>query len=431
MLKMKKLLAAAIVMGTLASGSAYAAGVMPVDRTVAVANNDIILESELAKAIVNLKRNFQKTGQELPPEDVVRKSALERLIVNSLIMQLAEQNGITMTDSDIDRAISHMAALNHTTVPAMLAQAAREGFSEAEYRNEVKENIIIGEVTRNQVRSRINISDQEVEQLALMLKDNAAAMKSYHLGLIFIKLDPDATPAQTDAANRKVKQIKDELARGKVFANVAARFSDAPTGVNGGDLGTIPESQLPPHIADAVREHKKGDIVGPVRTDQGLSIIKIYDMGGMTPEPVEQVKVKHILLRTSIIFDDKAAEAKLAALRASIVNGDKSFDDVARSNSEDYSNSFNGGLMDWMNPEVFDPAFRDAIAALKPGEISKPFKSSFGWHLAELVGRKVDRDSLEAYKVKAREILFNRTIAEESERWQREIRDTSYVKIYE
>ena len=294
MLKMKKLLAAAIVMGTLASGSAYAAGVMPVDRTVAVANNDIILESELAKAIVNLKRNFQKTGQELPPEDVVRKSALERLIVNSLIMQLAEQNGITMTDSDIDRAISHMAALNHTTVPAMLAQAAREGFSE--YRNEVKENIIIGEVTRNQVRSRINISDQEVEQLALMLKDNAAAMKSYHLGLIFIKLDPDATPAQTDAANRKVKQIKDELARGKVFANVAARFSDAPTGVNGGDLGTIPESQLPPHIADAVREHKKGDIVGPVRTDQGLSIIKIYDMGGMTPEPVEQVKVKHILL---------------------------------------------------------------------------------------------------------------------------------------
>ena len=296
MLKMKKLLAAAIVMGTLASGSAYAAGVMPVDRTVAVANNDIILESELAKAIVNLKRNFQKTGQELPPEDVVRKSALERLIVNSLIMQLAEQNGITMTDSDIDRAISHMAALNHTTVPAMLAQAAREGFSEAEYRNEVKENIIIGEVTRNQVRSRINISDQEVEQLALMLKDNAAAMKSYHLGLIFIKLDPDATPAQTDAANRKVKQIKDELARGKVFANVAARFSDAPTGVNGGDLGTIPESQLPPHIADAVREHKKGDIVGPVRTDQGLSIIKIYDMGGMTPEPVEQVKVKHILL---------------------------------------------------------------------------------------------------------------------------------------
>ena len=196
MLKMKKLLAAAIVLGTLASGSSYAAGVIPVDRTVAVANNDIILESELAKAVVNLKRNLQKTGQEFPPEDVIRKSALERLIVNSLIMQLAEKNGITMTDSDIDRAISHMASLNRTTVPAMLAQAAKEGFSEAEYRNEVKENIIIGEVTRNQVRSRINISDQEVEQLALMLKDNAAAMNSYHLGLIFIKLDPDAAPGQ-------------------------------------------------------------------------------------------------------------------------------------------------------------------------------------------------------------------------------------------
>lgn len=428
---LKKILAAAVVLGTIAGTPAYAATAVPVDRTVAVANNDIILESELAKASSNLKRNLLRMGQELPPDDIIRKNALERLIVNSLIMQLAEKNGITMTDSDIDRAISHMAAMNHTTVSAMLAQAAKEGFSEADYRNEVRNNVIIGEVTRSQVRSRINISDQEVEQLALMLKDNASAMSSYHLGLIFVKLDPDASPAVTDAANRKMKQIKDELSKGKVFANVAARFSEAPTAVNGGDLGTIPESQLPPYIADAVRDRKKGDLVGPFRTEEGLNLVKIYDVGSMTPEPVEQVKVKHILLKTSIIFDDKAAEARLAGFRSEIENGDKTFDELARSYSEDYSNSFDGGLMDWMNPEVFDPAFRDAIALLKPGEISRPFKSSFGWHLAELVGRKVDRDSLEAYKVKAREILFNRSINEESERWQREIRDSSYVKIYE
>ncbi len=402
-----------------------------IDRTAAVANNDIILESELNYAVKNMKKNILRQGADLPDEAVIRKNALERLIVNSLILQLAEKNGIALSDTDIDRAIAHMADMQRTTPEAMLKAAQAEGYSEAEYREEIKNNIIIGEITRAQVRNRINISDQEVEQLALMLKDNAANMNSYHLGIIFIKLSPDATPAQNDQAVRKMGVIKNELARGTSFSKVAQRYSEAPSAVQGGDIGNIPESQLPSFIAEAVQGRNAGDVVGPFRTEQGVNLIKIYDITAMKPEPVEQVKVRHILLKTSIIFDDAAAEAKLASFRSEIENGSQKFEELARTYSEDHSNSFNGGLMDWMNTEVFDPAFRDAIAKLEPGELSKPFKSSFGWHLALLEGRKVDRDSLEAYKVKAREILFNRSLNEESERWQQEIRDTAYVKIYE
>ena len=186
---------------------------------------------------------------------------------------------------------------------------------------------------------------------------------------------------------------------------------------------------MPPEIARIIEAHEVGDIVGPFKMQDGLLLIKVYNRNSLALEPIEQVKVRHILLTTSIIFDDEKAKNTLLKYRQEILNGDARFDELARTHSQHPCTSFQCGLMDWMNPDVFDPRFKMAIKALEVGQISEPFKSSFGWHIALVEGRKIDTDSLEAYKIKAREILTNRSLREETEKWERELRDSAYIKF--
>lgn len=429
MLKKYLVLLATVI--TLLSPQASLAEEKLIDKTVAIANEDIILQSELDNATQMYLQTLKAKGIPAPDAAVLRKNVLEQLINQSLILQLAKKNGFDISDTDVDRAIEHMAKANNTNVANLIAEAGKNGYSEALFRKNVKENILTSEIKRSQVRNLINISDPEAEQLALNLKQNAQNVLSYHLANIFLKQDLNATPAQVDSVNRRAKLIMSSLEKGENFSSLAQKYSEAPNAIEGGDLGSLNLNELPPDIAQVINHHEAGDIVGPLKVQGGIVIVKIYSIGHEKPLPIEQVKVRHILLTTNIIFDDDKAKAKLDQYRKEILNGDAKFDELARTYSQDPGSAFNGGLMDWMNPNVFDPRFRDAIKPLKPGEISEPIKSSFGWHLILLEGRKIDNDSLEAYKIKAREILTNRSMREESDRWERELRDSSYVKILE
>ena len=402
-----------------------------IDKAVAIANEEIILQSELDTATKMYLKTLESKGIPSPDIATLRKNVLDQLINQSLILQLAKKNGFDMSDTDIDRAIETMAQTSNKTVPQLIAEAEKNGYSEAEFRNTIKNNIITSEIKRSQVRGRINISDQEAEQLAISLKNNAQNVLSYHLANIFFKLDTNATPAQVDSANRRAKLVMNLLSNGESFSSLAQKYSEGPNVIEGGDIGTLNLNELPMDVAQAISQHNAGDVVGPLKLEGGIFIAKIYSIGHEKPKPIEQVKVRHILLTTNIIFDDDKAQEKLLQFKHNIINGDAKFDELARTYSQDPGSSFNGGLMDWMNPNVFDPRFRDALKTLEPGQMSEPFKSSFGWHLVLLEGRKIDTNSLEAYKIKAREILTNRSVREESDRWERELRDSSYVKILE
>ena len=403
-----------------------------IDKAVAIANDEIILKSELDNATNRYIESLKAKGVEIPNLQDVRKNILEQLIINSLIMQLAKKNSFDLSDTDVDRAIEYMARSNNMTPKQLIEEAKKNGFSEALFRAKMKEDVITNELKRSQVRSRINISDQEAEQLAINLKEHAETQESYHLANILIRIPQDATPAQLDSANRRMKNLIKSHDKGESFATLARKYSEAPNAIEGGEMGKSKNlNELPPELAQIIDAHEVGDLVGPLKIEQGLLLIKIYDKGHQTLEPIEQVKVRHILLTTSIIFDDDKAQETLAKYRQEIINGDSKFEDLARVYSKDPGSSFNGGLMDWANPDIFDPRFKLAVANLKVGEISEPFKSSFGWHIVLLEGRKVDTDSLEAYRIKAREILQNREMRSETEKWERELRDSSYVKIME
>ena len=332
-----------------------------VDKTIAIAGDEAILFSDLNHEIIKFKNYLQSKGAEIPPADILKKNVLDQLITRRLIIQLAEKNNITLSDSELDMAISHIAASHHVTVDQLMNQYRKTGLSDAAIRESIKNDIIVEEVKRSQVRSRIHISEQEVDQLAHLLKEQAAHMLTYHLAVISISLPVTPNPAQTDAANRKVNLILKELKEGQPFVKVAQKYSEANNALSGGDMGRLTIDEIPEYASIAVSRANAGDVIGPIKTDMGLNIIKVYDIAKMAPEPIEQVKVRHILLKTNIIFDDDAAQKRLASFRNEIINGSRKFDDTARVYSEDPVSSYNGGAMDWMNPDVFDPRFRAAI----------------------------------------------------------------------
>lgn len=399
------------------------------DYAVAVADNNIILASELKANVARYKKNAQAQHAALPDDHIIAKNILEHMIISSLISQLAEKKGFVISDADIDRYLNRYAQ-DTGGMNELLEKARREGLTEEEVRNEIRNEIIANEVKRSQIRSRITISDQEVEQLALALKEQNQGRYGYHIANIVVRLPDNPTPAQEDTASRRIRQIQKELEHGLSFAEAAKRYSEGNNALKGGDMGTLPAEEMPEQIASGVVNAEPGAVIGPIKSKFGFMLIKVYERKALKPEPVEQVQIRHILIKTSIIFDDEKAKAKLDSFRAEIENGDAKFSDLASRFSEDPITAANGGFMDWVNPEAFDPGFRNAIASLKVGQISAPFKSSYGWHIAVVENRKVDTDSLEAYKVKAREIIFNRNYREESEKWEQELRDSAFVKIY-
>lgn len=401
-----------------------------IDRTVASVNNEIILQSELDEAVVRYKKYLEKKEQSIPSKDELEKVVLEKLILDNLVDQMAKKVGITVSDTDLDVAIENMARVQGVSVDKMMKNIQESGLTEKEAREHFKKEIIQGEVKRAQVRGRVHISDQEIEQLALYLKENYKQMKVYHLAQIVVNEKTQSTPAEADKAARKVKQIQNALDKGTPFSVVAQKYSEASNAIEGGELGEFTISDLPDYAKAAIHNSDDGDVVGPIKNEHGYVFFKNYSSKPFTLPPVEQVKVRHILLNTSIIFDDEMAKNKLEGYRNTIINGEAKFEDIARKYSQDPVTAINGGLMDWMNPNVFDPRFADQIKNLKEYEITKPFKSSFGWHIAQLEGRKTDSDSLEAYKIKAREILYNKYVVQEISSWEHEIREEAYVKIY-
>lgn len=406
------------------------ASTQTIDRTIAIANNDIILESQLNAAIMQFKNSKEAKSMVIPNDHELKTIILNQLINKSLMLQIAKKNSFTVPESDIDKAIEGVAQKQNTTVSNVIAQFKEKGISEAEIRQQIADDILITQVKQSQIRGRISISDQEVEQLATILKDESQNMLSYHLGEISINLPFNATPAEVDTVSRRMKSAIKELESGVPFSKVAQKYSDSSSAINGGDIGELTLSDVPRNMYMSLSKSHTGDLVGPIREDHGLTLYKVFSTKKFEPTPVEQVKLKHILILTSIIFDDEKAKATLQKYRNEIINGDSDFSDIARLYSQDPGSAYKGGDLDWINPEIFDPKFKEEVSKLQPMEISQPFKSGFGWHIVLLEGRKIDKDSVEAFKIQAREILFRRSMMEESTRWEHELRDNSYVKIF-
>lgn len=401
-----------------------------VDKVAAVVNNGVVLESDVDGLMQSVKLNAGQAGQQLPDDATLRHQILERLIMDQIILQMGQKMGVKITDEQLDQAIANIAKQNNMTMDQMRSRLAYDGLNYSTYRNQIRKEMIISEVRNNEVRRRITVLPQEVDALAKQIGTQNAASTELNLSHILIALPENPTSEQVNDAQRQAESIVEEARNGADFGKLAITYSADQQALKGGQMGWGRIQELPGIFAQALSTAKKGDIVGPIRSGVGFHILKVNDLRGQSQSiSVTEVHARHILLKPSPIMNDQQARLKLEEIAADIKSGKTTFAAAAKEYSQDPGSANQGGDLGWATPDIFDPAFRDALTKLHKGQISAPVHSSFGWHLIELLDtRKVDKTDA-AQKDRAYRMLMNRKFSEEAATWMQEQRASAYVKI--
>ncbi|WP_416305989.1 peptidylprolyl isomerase SurA [Neptunicella sp. SCSIO 80796] len=399
------------------------------DRVAVIVNQGVVLESEIDELINTVKRNALTNGQQLPTDKVLRTQAIERLILTSLQMQMADRMGIQVSDPQLEQTIANMAKEEGQTMEQLNQSLQKEGISYDTYREEVRKELITGEVRRANVRRRVYITPQEIESLTKLMDQQGEEQVEYHLGHILVGLPSQPSPEDIERERDRANKVLELLNNGSDFGKIAVASSAGANALEGGDLGWLNINAMPTLFAEAVQGKAKDTLIGPIRSGAGFHILKVMDIRGQQTVEVTQVNARHILIKPSVILSDKKAESMLLDFRKKLIAGEIDFAETAKKYSEDPGTALKGGDLGWADPEVYAAAFKDALSKLDKDEYSMPFRSQFGWHLAQLIDRRVEDASEKRKQDKAYQLLFNRKFAEESEAWMREMRDEAYIEL--
>ncbi|AUC42187.1 Survival protein SurA precursor (Peptidyl-prolyl cis-trans isomerase SurA) [Dickeya solani RNS 08.23.3.1.A] len=401
-----------------------------VNKIAAVVDNSVVLESDINSLLQSVKMNAQEAGQQLPDDATLRHQILERLIMDNIILQMAQKMGVQVTDEQLDRSITNIAAQNRMSVDQLRSRLAAEGVSFDTYSSQIRKDMVIAEVRNSEVRRRVTVLPQEVDSLAQQIASQGASGPEVNLSQILIPLPENPTQDQVDKAESLANRLVKEASQGADFGKLAITYSADPQALKGGQMGWGRPQELPSLFAERLTNPQKGQVLGPIRSGVGFHILRVNDTRGSDQSvSVTEVHARHILLRTSVVMNDAQAKARLEDIAGQIKSGKLSFANAAKQLSQDPGTANQGGDLGWSSPDMYDPSFRDALTQLKKGEISAPVHSSFGWHLIQLLDtRQVDKTDA-AQKDRAYRMLFNRKFAEEAQTWMQEKRAAAYVKI--
>lgn len=420
-------LLAASLISSLASA---ANGPVEVDRIVAVVNSEVITRSDLRMRVAQVTRQLSRQGTPLPAAEVLEKQVLERQIMERLQLQLAAETSLRIDDVTLDRAVGRIADTNRLSMTEFRKALERDGISWDRFREEVRNEMLLTRVREREVDGRIVVSDAEVSNF-LANPENAMGQDEYNLSHILFRAPEGATPEQLARLRAKADDVAARIGRGEPFDKLAASYSDAPDALTGGNLGWRSAERLPGLFAEAVSSLKPGETTPILRSAAGFHIVRVIDRkGGASsgvPAQVQQTRARHILIKTSEVVSDADARRRLVDLRERVVQGGASFADLARIHSADLS-AAKGGDLGWIYPGDTVPEFEQTMDALKPGELSQPVQSPFGWHLILVEDRRVQDVSDERKRGAARNALRERKSDEAYQDWLRQLRDRAYVE---
>ena len=401
----------------------------PLNRIVAVVNDDVIVETQLDNRESLIMKQLQASQTRLPPREALRKQILDRLILENLQLQLAERSGIRVDDETLNNALRSMATENGMTLGEFRDKLESEGYNYVVFREQLRNEIVMTRIRQQMVDNQIKVTDQEVDNMLANVANRGESEREYRLSHILISVPEAASPEDISKARKRAERILAKLKAGADFAQTAISESDSQQALEGGDLGWRKADKLPSIFTDTVAKMSKGQISDLIRTPSGFHIIKVSDIRGEGLHHVTQTHARHILLKPSALLSDKQCKTRLEQIRERIENGD-TFETLAKTHSEDPGSASQGGNLGWISPGQMVPEFEKAMEKLKPGEISKPVHSRFGWHLIQVLERRTRDNSAEYLRARAREAIRRRKTDEETEIWLRRLRDESYIEYH-
>jgi peptidyl-prolyl cis-trans isomerase SurA len=409
-------------------GGVSLAGVVPLDRVIAIVNDEALTQYDVneQKRVV---LGQMKTQNVTPPAaDVLEKQLLERLITERVLLQFAKETGIRVDDTQVERTLARIAEDNKLSSDDFRKAVEREGIPYAKYRTDIRTEIIIQRLRDREVEGRVSVSDAEVDHWLATLDAQSGGQIEYRLAHVLVLVPEQASPDQIDVRQRRAGTALQQIRSGADFGQVAAGFSDAPDALQGGNLGWRAPARLPTVFAEPVRGMKPGDVSAVLRSASGFHIVKLLETRGRnTPTVIEQTRLRHILVKVNETTSNDEAKTKIDRVRERIELGAK-FEDQAKANSEDAS-AAKGGDLGWVSPGDTVPDFEEAMNRLKPGEISAPVRTPFGWHLIQVEERRSQDVTTGRQREQARQALRQRKSDEAFQEWVRQTRDRSYVEI--
>ena len=410
---------------SLALAQGRAPRVIEADRIIAVVNDEVITLNELTARMATVERQLRQQGTQMPPRDVLEKHILERMILDRVQHQLARDTGMRIDDAQLDQTIARIAESNRMGLAQLRASLERDGISWAKFREDIRGEIVIGRLREREVDSKIVVSEGEIDNF--LATASMAGNEEYNLAHILLRVPEQAKPEQLARLQARAEEIISQLRRGADFAQMAASYSDAPDGLSGGAMGWRSLERLPTLFAEAVPKLKPGEVSEVLRSPADYHIIKLLDRrgGAIKAQPVEQTRARHILIKTSELVSEAEARRRLVALKERLTHG-ADFAELARLHSNDLS-AAKGGDLGWLNPGDTVPEFERAMKSLKPGEVGEPVQSPFGWHLIQVMERRMDI-SQERVRLSARQAIRDRKADEAYQDWLRQIRDRAYVE---
>lgn len=409
----------------LVSGLAHAETQM-LDQVVAIVDDDVIMASELRERLASINENLAARGVEAPPEDVLIRETLDRLILESIQVQKGQRVGVRISDQQLNAAVQRIASQNGMTIDQFRVAMEQQGGSYQGLREDVRKEMVIQRVQQGNVNQRIEITDQEVDNFLATEEGQKLTQPEYNILHALLAVSPDAPENEEASAEAHVNKVLAKIRSGTGFEQAVS--APGPYAFTGGSLGWRKLDDLPSLFSDVAPSLQKGETSDPVRSDSGFHLIYMQDRRGGDSMMVSQTQVRHILVKPSEIMADDEARELAAELKARALAGED-FAELAREYSEDIGSAQEGGDLGWTSPGQMVPEFEAAMTATPVGEISDPVRSQFGWHILEVTDRRDEDMTAQATRNKAMNYLHNRKYQEELDAWLRQIRDEAFVDI--
>lgn len=398
------------------------------DRVAAVVNEGVVLQSELDEQIAMITERLHQQNLELPPQNVLRQQVLERLVMQEIEMQRADRAGLKVPDEALNSAMQEVAQRNNIPLAQLPEVLARQGIDYNSYREALRRELTLQLLRQRDVIQRITVTPREIDQYLEKQKNAPSQASEYNVSHILIAVPQAATPEQLEAADKRAKDVYERAKGGEDFAKLAVAYSNSQTALEGGALGWRKGAELPTFLTDVIAHLQAGEVSEPLRTPTGYHIVKLNEVRGENQKSiVEQTHARHILMKTNELQDDATVRQKLTQIRDRIEKGED-FAGLAKTTSEDPGSAAEGGDLGWTDPGTFVPDFEKVLQGLKENEISQPFRTQYGWHIVQLLGRRQVDNTDELKRRHAAEAIRASHADEETELWMRRLRDEAYVE---